>query len=112
MSITPSYPLPTPAVPLRGAVVTDDFIRGFVAAGLLAMVQERASEGARLDRRTLRLALQGGTSLAVGTMAAQAWRQQDMGRALLAIAAGAAGVVVFEKLIRDQATQESGHEQA
>lgn len=91
--VMPGTQLATRAGPVPGA-----FVQGLVAAGLLAAVQGQPGMPV-MDKRTLRLALQGGASLAAGSMAAQAWLQRDLGRALFAVAAGAASVAVIEKLM-------------
>ena len=64
------------------------FVRGFIAAGLVAVT---ASQGAR-RRESLRLALQGGTAMATGIAGANALDRRDYGTALLAVAVGAAGL--------------------
>ena len=63
-----TYPMRAPAAssPSFGyAGIGGDFIKGFVATGTLAAIQGRGTCPA-IDRRTLRLALQGGVALAVG----------------------------------------------
>ena len=47
-----------------------------------------------------RHALQGGTALSAGSRAAQALHRRDYGSALLAVATGAAGVMLIEHLLR------------
>lgn len=64
------------------------FVRGFIAAGLVAVT---ASQGAP-SRESLRLALQGGTAMATGIAGANALDRRDYGTALLAVAVGAAGL--------------------
>lgn len=98
------------AKPLAPTPAGSAFVQGFVAAGLLAAVQDRAGRPAA-DRRTLRLALQGGASLAAGTYAAQAWRRGETGRALAAVAVGAAGVAAIEGMLRQPVSKESRNEQ-
>lgn len=90
-----------------------DFIRGFVATGVLTAVQDQPARP-RLDRRTLRRAMQGGSALAAGTYAVHAWRQGENGQALAGIAIGMAAVVTFEHLLQDQAAKEraNGKEEA
>lgn len=99
---------------LRGRPgIQGDFVRGFVAAGLLSAVQDQRGWSA-VDRRTLRRALQGGTSLAAGSVAAQAWQRQELGRTLTAVAVGAASVMVIEHLLKNPISKESndGQEKA
>lgn len=86
--------------------IQGDFVRGFVAAGLLSAVQDQRGWSA-VDRRTLRRALQGGASLAAGSVAAQAWQRQEFGRTLAAVAVGAASVMVIEHLLKDPTSKES-----
>jgi hypothetical protein len=57
-------------------------------------------------KRVLRHALQGGAALAAGTRAAAAFRQQDYPSMLVAGVAGAAGVLLLERLLRDGAQAE------
>ncbi|MBP6725681.1 MAG: hypothetical protein KA132_00510 [Thauera sp.] len=80
------------------------FTQGFVAAGCLSAFQDRPSPASQADvKRVLRHALQGGTALAAGSYAAVALRQQDYTGALVAATAGAAGVLLIERLLRDKA---------
>ena len=85
--------------------VGGDFVQGFVSAGVLAAA---VNGGFRptTDKRTLRLALQGGTALAAGKVAAQAWQQRNLRQALIAVAAGWVGVSVIENLLQDSTNQE------
>jgi len=91
-----SMPNMMPARPVSGA-----FVQGFVATGLLAAIQNQTGRPV-LDRRALRLALQGGAALAAGSSAAYAWQRQDLGRALTALTLGAAGLVALEHFIKDK----------
>lgn len=76
------------------------FTRGMVAAALLTAVQERWTGGAPPSgRKILRYALQGGAALAAGTAAAEAVRSRNAAGAVLAVAAGVAGVVALEHLL-------------
>ena len=87
------------------------FVQGFVAAGCVSAFQDRPSPFAPADlKRVLRHALQGGTALTAGSCAAAALRQQDYARALVAATAGAAGVLLIERMLRDaaQAEKEKG----
>lgn len=95
------------------ATIQGDFVRGFVATGLLSAIQDQRSQSP-LNRRALRRALQGGASLAAGSLAAQNWAQRDFGGTLVAVVAGAASVMVIEKLLQDQISKEShdGQEKA
>ena len=75
-----------------GAYLRDEtqngFMRGFLAAGLVAAT---ASETG-MSRETLSLALQGGTAMATGIAGANAIDRRDYATALLAVAIGAAGL--------------------
>jgi hypothetical protein len=111
-------PRPASRLVSRGSVplVRDDlgarngFMRGFIAAGLAA------AAGARRPARgeTLRLALRGGTALAAGIAGAGAIDRRDYASALLAVAAGAAGLSVIDYLLfpdSSNMTKEVSHEQ-
>ncbi|ALJ38117.1 hypothetical protein D9623_27275 (plasmid) [Azospirillum brasilense] len=81
--------------------MTRDFTRGMVATGLLTAVQDRWVTGAEppAPRTVLRHGLQGGAALAAASVAADALRNRDYARLALAVAAGAAGVVMIEHLL-------------
>lgn len=100
------YPLTLSPRPATGA-----FVQGFVATGLLAAIQNQPGRPT-LDRRALRLALQGGTALAAGTAAAQSWQRRDPARALVAVALGAAGLAAIEHLMKETKESEDGQEKA
>lgn len=85
--------------PLNGET-GKEFLRGFIAAGLLGAVQERQGQN-RLDRRTLRLALQGGSALAAGANAARAWQAGHTVQALVNVAIGAGAVIAAEHFLKD-----------
>lgn len=79
-----------------------DFVKGFIATACIAAVQDRTAPLSRADLKdVVRRALQGGTALAAGTQVAVAVRQQDFTRALIAGAAGAAAVLLIERLLRE-----------
>lgn len=87
-------------LPRRG---DGSFARGIVAAGCIAAFQDIAGQRRRATpRRVLRHALQGGTALAAGAEAANAFAQRRYGTALLACAAGAAGVYLIDVLLREE----------
>lgn len=81
--------------------IPDAFARGFVATALLATVQDRCERGAKPlpGQKILRHAIQGGTALAAGTVAAQALLRRDFRLALTATAIGAAGLLATEYLL-------------
>lgn len=92
-----------PAVPFATQrPVLDEFIKGSLTTGLLAAMQHGNGQPL-LDRRTLRLALQGGAALAAGTAAVQAIRQARHGQALLAVAGGALAVAAAEHFLKPDA---------
>ncbi len=101
-----------PTLPRRGEMGSD-FIRGFVATSILSAVQDHPGKP-RLDRRTLRLAMQGGSALAAASYAARAWQRGETGRTLAGIAAGLAAVATFEHLLQASAAKENeyGQEEA
>ncbi len=102
-------PVLAPFQPVVGyGNVGADFIRGFVATGILSAVQDRQANP-RLDRRTLRRAMQGGSALAAGTYAVRAWQRRESGQALASIAVGLAVVATFEHLLQDQAAEEKAN---
>jgi|GEM_PF-4627 len=77
---------------LTGTAV-EDFFKGSITTGLLATLQQKSHQpqghhvaaiAGKLNRTTLRLALQGGVALAAGTASARALRQSRPGAALLA----------------------------
>lgn len=101
-----SYAAIVPAVPPASGVAmgSGDFIKGFVATACIAAFQDRAGPLSGSDLKGVaRRALQGGTALAAGTQVAASLRQQDYARALIAGAAGAAGVLLIERLLHDAA---------
>lgn len=88
------------------------FVRGAVTAACLSAFQDcRLPASMQEGKRVLRHALQGGTALAAGTHAAAAWCQRDYTRVLLAVATGAASVLLIEQLLRNtqQPSQENLH---
>lgn len=96
-----------PMVPVRSEMPAN-FVRGFVATGLLAALQREVGVAVPDKRTTLRRALQGGTALAAGCSAADAWQRGNYGGALVAAASGAAGVVAIDYLMRDAARSDKG----
>lgn len=85
------------------------FVRGFVATGLLAAVQDRAARrgGRGEPRRALRLALQGGTAMAAGTVAADALQARDWPLAATAMAAGGLGMLAIERFLQGETSKET-----
>lgn len=85
--------------------IADGFVRGLVSTGLLAASQRSAAPDK--PRRVMRLALQGGVALASAAATLAALRRDEPGRALLAVAAGAAGVAALENLLQDPDVQDA-----
>lgn len=82
------------------------FLRGFVATACLAAFQDAARPlDARRLKRVLRHALQGGTALAAGGRAVSAMQRGDYQGVALAATAGAAGVLIIERMLRDGAAE-------
>ncbi|MDT3672171.1 MAG: hypothetical protein ROZ37_17760 [Aromatoleum sp.] len=88
----------------------ENFVRGFVATGLLAALQDGAAGTSRpgVARAALRSALQGGVALAAGSSAADALQKGNYNGALLAVAGGAAGVIAIDYLTRKPARTTKG----
>lgn len=102
-----TYPIRYPAAPAFGYTgMRGDFIKGFVATGTLAAIQARGTCPA-IDRRTVRLALQGGLALATGAAVADAWRSGAAVRALGSAVLGIAALAVTEQLMQDRKVKES-----
>ena len=83
--------LGNPAPSILHDEIRNGFMRGFIAAGLIAAT---APEGIQ-RKEALRLALQGGTALAAGIAGANAIDRRDYGSVMLALAAGAAGLTAI-----------------
>lgn len=92
--------------------VPGNFVRGFVATGLLAALQDGGGAGSVNARATLRSALQGGAALAAGSSVARALHRRDYTRVLLAVAGGAAGIVAIDYLTREPAASDQGGKQS
>ena len=91
-------------VKVKAGEMPANFVRGFVATGLLAALQEPAGRTTPAARRAvLKQALQGGTALAAGCAAAEAWQRQDLRGVLVAVAGGAAGLAAIDYLARKSA---------
>lgn len=108
------YPMRLPAAPAPGyAGMGGEFIKGFIATGTLAAIQGRGN-CVGIDRRTVRLALQGGFALATGAAVADAWRNGAATRALGSAMVGIAALAVTEQLMQDRKVKEieDGQEEA
>lgn len=77
------------------------FIRGALVTGMLVALQDRQTAKPE-GRKVLRHAIQGGTALAAGTVAAEALMRRDYKLAAMAVAAGAAGLIAAGQLFNDQ----------
>lgn len=95
------HPVVRPLPP--ASELQNNFIRGFVSAGLLAGLQNSGNIACdrRRGKRALRLALQGGAALATGAAAADALQRGSPGVALAALAVGATGIVLIERVLTD-----------
>ncbi|WP_200175091.1 hypothetical protein [Ectothiorhodospira shaposhnikovii] len=83
------------------------FTRGFVTAACISAFQDVGPPASRPAlRRVVRHGLQGGTALMAGTRAANAVRRGDYLSAVTAAAAGAAGVMIIERLLRPSQARE------
>jgi hypothetical protein len=97
------YAASAPAAAMTGGA-GGGFVQGFVTAGCVSAFQDCPSPAGAADlKRVLRHALQGGAALAAGRHAALAMCRRDYTRALAATAAGAVGVLLIERLLRDSA---------
>lgn len=99
--------------PVMPQFISGGFVKGFVAGGCLTAIPVTGTPSQADAKRILRRALQGGAAVAAGECAAIAYRQGDYGGMLVATAAGAAGVLLIERLLRDCAPckQEKSHGQ-
>ncbi|MFT4172053.1 MAG: hypothetical protein QM639_05805 [Rhodocyclaceae bacterium] len=75
----------------------NNFVRGFATTGLLLALQPH---GGTRGRALLHHALRGGTALAAGVAIANAVERGEYGRALVAAAAGAAGLIAIDRAAR------------
>lgn len=78
--------------------VPGNFVRGFVATGLLTALQEGKGGAGLNAEATLRSALRGGAALAAGSAAADALRRRHYSRVLLTLAGAAAGMMAIDYL--------------
>lgn len=76
----------------------DGFVKGFVSTGLLVALRDAGD-----SRRVLRAALQGGTALAAASVAAGAVGRRAPTTALTAVAAGALGLCLVDRLSEAEA---------
>lgn len=89
-----------PEAALQRGAVANHFVRGFIAAGLIAAtgtLQGRKKEA-------LRLALQSGAAVAAGYAGAEALDQRAYGAALLAVAAGGASLYAINGLFSNSSS--------
>ena len=78
--------------------LTNQFIRGFVAAGILSSI------GGNKPKMIIKNSLQGGIALAAGYSAAQAVSGKMYGRAALSAGSGVLGVVLIEMMLKKNET--------
>lgn len=95
-------------VKVKAGEMPANFVRGFVATGLLAALQEPVGRATPAGRAVLKQALQGGTALAAGCAAADAWQRQDFRGVLVAVAGGAAGLAAIDYVARQSARRSNG----
>ncbi|MDR0635396.1 MAG: hypothetical protein LBF91_10525 [Azoarcus sp.] len=86
--------------PLSQRHAGNDFVRGALASGIVASVARGG--GPRLDRATVRAALQGGAVLAAATLASDALQRRRYLRAALATAGALACVHVLQRLLPEE----------
>ena len=94
--------------PFADGEANNGFMRGFIAAGLVT-----AASAKRVGRKEImKSALRNGTAMAAGIAGANAIDRRDYGSALLAIAAGAAGLGMIDYLLPDSpsSTERDSHE--
>lgn len=86
-----------------------NFVRGFVATGLLAALPSGAASATAPNARKaiLRQALQGGIALAAGGTAAGALQRRDYRTAVVAVGGGAAAVIAVDYLLRKPARKDN-----
>ncbi|MDR0563576.1 MAG: hypothetical protein LBG78_01390 [Azoarcus sp.] len=77
---------------------TNDFVRGTLASGIVAVIAQKN----RVNRSVARAALQSGVALAGVTIAADALQQRCYFRALLAAAGATAGVYALQQLLPEK----------
>jgi len=87
-----------------GETSSEIFVRGFLAAGLLAAIRDRLDpeEPTANSRKVLRHAIQGGCALTAATLTARALARQQYGQAILAAGLGAAGLIAAEQTLRPE----------
>lgn len=83
------------------AELQDGFVKGFVSTGLLSVLR-----GDGNPRRAVIAALQGGTALAAASYAAAAIKRRSAAGALSAVAAGAAGLYLIDRIANAAAAQD------
>lgn len=74
----------------------NDFVRGFVSAGLAIGQRSRPM----LAGHVLHHALQGGIAMTAATAAAHATQQRNYANAVIAVVVGAAGIYALDCLLR------------
>jgi DNA-binding NarL/FixJ family response regulator len=84
------------------------FVRGFIATGLLATLPAPSSSTSA--KKALQLALRGGIAIAAGTAASNALKQQRYTHAILSVAAGVCGMSLADRLFALSHTKESEDE--
>jgi hypothetical protein len=88
--------------PAEAGGLANQFVRGFIAVGLLTAIQDRRGIGAPSSRLVARRAVQGGAARAAGVAAAAALSRREYGTAVLSAALGAAAVAAAEYLLNEK----------
>lgn len=87
--------------------VPNHFVRGFVAAGLLSLLQNEGALTPHDRKRALRRATQGGCAVAAGMACANALEQGHYISATVALAVGAAGITIANQISPSTAPKHS-----
>lgn len=83
------------------------FVRGVVATALLAGLEGLPDGRRGLSRNGMRRAIKGGVAVAAGTAVAESLQERDYSGTVLALVAGAAGIVLTDRhLGPDQAREQ------
>ncbi len=80
--------------------MANDFVRGFVTCGAVAMLERRAcGKGLAVDVEVVRYATLGGVALMAGVIAGNAVQRRDYSTALVGVVAGLGGVYALDRLM-------------
>lgn len=81
--------------------LTNHFIRGAVAGGLLSALQAQPSGQGKKAKKILKHAVQGGFAVSAGLGVANSIERGDYGSAIVLLLTGAAGVAGAELMIKE-----------